>query len=94
MLSATAKKNIRKAKKARRPSKNLREKVFARDKYRCVVCGSTENLTIDHRIPYSKGGTTEMSNLQTLCESCNQKKADSSLTYADAWNRLKAKKTY
>lgn len=94
MLSATAKKNIRKAKKARRPSKNLREKVFARDKYRCVVCGSTENLTIDHRIPYSKGGTTEMSNLQTLCESCNQTKADSSLTYADAWNRLKAKKTY
>lgn len=94
MLSATAKKKIRKAKNRRQPTKRLRDRVYERDNYKCVVCGTSENLTVDHRIPYSKGGKTELSNLQTMCECCNQKKADSSLTYADAWNRLKADKTY
>jgi len=33
-------------------------------------------LHIDHVTPWSKGGETEMDNLQTLCEPCNLGKSD------------------
>lgn len=49
----------------------LRERVYARDGHRCVACPSTENLTLDHWIPRSRGGTHEDTNLQTMCKGCN-----------------------
>ena len=49
-------------------------KVLAGDKYQCKHCGTNENLTVDHIIPESKGGSSELDNLQTLCASCNSKK--------------------
>ena len=56
--------------------KEVRDYIFNRDKYRCVGCGSSRNLTIDHIIPLAKGGSGDISNLQTLCWDCNQRKAD------------------
>ena len=53
-----------------------RNTIYERDNYQCVQCGSTERLEIDHIIPFSKGGTTESSNLQTLCKTCNGKKSN------------------
>lgn len=41
----------------------------------CKYCHSTENLTIDHKIPIVQGGTDELSNLQCLCKGCNQMKS-------------------
>ena len=32
-------------------------------------------LTVDHRIPISRGGTTALRNLHVLCASCNKRKA-------------------
>lgn len=52
----------------------ISRQVFARDGYKCLFCGSTDNLAADHIIPKSKGGGNELSNLQTLCKSCNSKK--------------------
>jgi 5-methylcytosine-specific restriction endonuclease McrA len=52
----------------------IRERVFERDGYQCVQCHSTENLTLDHIIPWSKGGEDKVSNLRTLCGSCNSSK--------------------
>lgn len=50
--------------------------VWRRDGGRCVYCGSTENLQLDHIIPFSKGGATTVENLQLLCAECNRKKSN------------------
>jgi hypothetical protein len=53
---------------------HLRWAVFARDGYRCRRCGSAYDLTIDHVFPVSRGGSNDVSNLQTLCRTCNCQK--------------------
>jgi len=42
----------------------------------CKYCKSTENLTLDHKIPLAIGGKNEQKNLQCLCGRCNQQKSD------------------
>jgi 5-methylcytosine-specific restriction endonuclease McrA len=56
-----------------------RQRVLERDGYQCVLCGANrlEALTMDHRLPKSKGGTNDYENLQTMCETCNSLKANS-----------------
>lgn len=57
---------------------SLRYEVMSRDGFRCCLCGRTADhgveLEVDHVIPVSKGGTSDMSNLQTLCRDCNRGK--------------------
>jgi 5-methylcytosine-specific restriction endonuclease McrA len=57
----------------------VRKYVFERDRYCCPSCGQTNQqteLTIDHIIPLAKGGSNDISNLQTLCRRCNSRKRD------------------
>ena len=81
--------NIPKPSKKRKRTgvpKGIRNEVFKRDDYTCVQCwaqkgdvkpdGSKVKLEIDHKKPLAKGGTDEMSNLQTLCQDCNRNKND------------------
>lgn len=56
-----------------RPNRN---RIYKRDGYECVYCGSSKNLTLDHVIPKSRGGSNEWNNLVTSCFKCNLKKAD------------------
>lgn len=56
--------------------KEVVDAVYRRDKGRCVYCGSTEELQLDHIIPFSRGGATNIENLQLLCRSCNIKKSN------------------
>lgn len=53
----------------------LRAMVLMRDGARCQLCGadvgSGAKLHVDHIIPWSRGGETELDNLQILCEVCN-----------------------
>ena len=51
--------------------------VWKRDKGRCVICGSQDNLHFDHIIPYAKGGSSLVSeNIQILCAKHNLEKRD------------------
>ncbi|MEH2078723.1 MAG: HNH endonuclease [Nostoc sp.] len=57
----------------------VKKYVFQRDQYQCRSCGKTNvetNLSIDHIIPIARGGQNDISNLQTLCFTCNQQKTD------------------
>lgn len=53
----------------------LRYTVIRRDGYRCRACGFAVQdgaaLHVDHIEPVSRGGLTEIKNLQTLCTACN-----------------------
>jgi 5-methylcytosine-specific restriction endonuclease McrA len=53
-----------------------RNRIYRRDNYQCVYCGSKKELTLDHVIPKSKGGPNDWENLVTSCSKCNIKKAD------------------
>jgi 5-methylcytosine-specific restriction endonuclease McrA len=59
------------------PPEMVRE-VFRRDRFECVYCGHDgrtfegwTHLTVDHFLPVSAGGKTELSNLKTACHVCN-----------------------
>lgn len=55
----------------------MRYEVLRRAKSRCALCGITRDeraLDVDHIVPRSLGGKTEMSNLQALCYVCNRSK--------------------
>jgi len=55
----------------------VRYKVLSRDSFRCVLCGASPaiepgcRLHVDHVVPWSKGGASQIGNLRTLCEKCN-----------------------
>jgi 5-methylcytosine-specific restriction endonuclease McrA len=56
-----------------RPTRNL---IMKRDGYKCLYCGATENLTLDHILPSSRGGDDSWENLCSCCGSCNVKKGN------------------
>lgn len=56
---------------------SIKLKVWKRDKGRCVLCQSANNLHFDHVIPYSKGGSSlVVENIQILCARHNLQKRD------------------
>lgn len=63
-----------------KPVKDLkfsRVNVYARDGYKCQYCGdkcTTSELTYDHVVPRSQGGTTDWLNIVSCCYDCNAKK--------------------
>lgn len=55
-------------------SNRTRERVFERDGYMCVDCGTPYGLTIQHRVSKGMGGSKnldQMSNLLTMCVTHN-----------------------
>ena len=60
-----------------------RRAIGVRDGWRCQICASKLRLldldprhefTIDHIVPFSRGGTDDPSNLRTACRSCNSRR--------------------
>jgi len=65
-----------------------RKRVWSRDNYKCTRCGRLLTLNkahIDHIIPLSKGGKSNMKNLRTLCVACHATRSDPSHFYL--WNK-------
>lgn len=64
-------------------SKRTRFDVFKRDKFTCQYCGKSAPdvvLHVDHIVPVSKGGTNDIINLVTACQSCNLGKSNIELS--------------
>lgn len=62
---------------SRNPGPPIRERVFARDGFRCVYCGERfppEELTLDHVEPRMRGGDDSEGNLVAACRGCNTRK--------------------
>lgn len=62
-----------------------RREIFEKDKWICQYCGekvTSENITLDHFIPQSRGGKHTKENLKTCCLVCNGIK--SGKTYEEA----------
>ena len=65
------------------PEKRL--SLFERDKWTCQYCGTTvtsDNSTLDHYVPQSKGGSHSKENLRTCCLICNSIKSGKSFEEA------------
>lgn len=62
-------------------SNKVRQAVLQRDGNKCLLCGSKDNLTIGHIMPISRGGNSDIENLQTLCSSCSRSVHTSSVDF-------------
>jgi hypothetical protein len=55
--------------------REIKRDVHERDNYTCLECGTKPKiLYCHHKVPLSKNGTNERSNLESLCETCHDYK--------------------
>jgi hypothetical protein len=62
---------------------DVRYRVLAAAKGKCALCGvhsSERRIEVDHIVPRSRGGTSDISNLQALCDECNRGKSNTDQT--------------
>lgn len=63
-----------------RPEKRLA--IYLRDRFTCLYClrdlhdSDPRDITLDHLVPVSAGGTNHESNLVTACRACNCSRKD------------------
>lgn len=53
---------------------STRREALERDEKRCVSCGETDNLQVDHVTAVAEEGNGSLENLQTLCGGCHLQK--------------------
>ena len=56
-----------------------RRNLYRRDKYTCQYCGGrpgSQELSVDHVMPQSRGGRSDWNNCVLACTSCNHRKAN------------------
>jgi 5-methylcytosine-specific restriction endonuclease McrA len=63
-----------------------RKNILLRDRNTCQYCGvvlSSSELTLDHVVPRSRGGSSTWENLVACCHSCNRRKGNHLLGETD-----------
>jgi 5-methylcytosine-specific restriction endonuclease McrA len=62
--------------------KDARLAIYIRDGFACAYCGRSlkdaapADITLDHLLPRSAGGSNDATNLVTACRSCNSSRQD------------------
>jgi 5-methylcytosine-specific restriction endonuclease McrA len=65
--------------------KDLRLAIYLRDRFRCLYCckdlhdAAPSDITLDHVVCHTDGGSNEPSNLVTACRACNCSRQDKPL---------------
>lgn len=54
--------------------------------HKCLRCNRRRKLTADHIVPVSKGGSSNICNIQPLCQPCNSIKHTKSTDFRTAFN--------
>ena len=72
-------------------SNATKKAVKQRDGFKCVKCGSRNDLEVDHIIADAKGGSNAMSNLQTLCHHCHSIKTKQEIAEAHRAMHMQSK---
>lgn len=77
----------------------IRDQVFKKYNYNCIYClheygfmPEGKKLTIDHKIPVSKGGTNSLNNLACACKDHNFDKKD--LTTEQYFKKIEIRKSH
>lgn len=81
----SSKKTAKPARPEGRVPARTRRGVLARDRYRCVYCGATAELTVDHVLPQADGGSHDAHNLVTACGDCNNLRNRCPMKYWVQW---------
>ena len=74
----------KRARNAHQPEKRLA--IYLRDRFTCLYCltdlhgADPRDITLDHLVPVSDGGTNDADNLVTACRQCNCSRQDQPLT--------------
>lgn len=55
--------------------------LFEEADHRCLVCGTSEELQLDHVVPVSAGGSNDRGNRQVLCRRHNAEKGNRTINY-------------
>jgi 5-methylcytosine-specific restriction endonuclease McrA len=75
-VSEPVKRTRRQSQSRRSEAKRKKPKIMTRDGAKCRYCDAVDNLTIDHLVPLSKGGSNAQSNLGIACHGCNADKGN------------------
>ena len=68
-------------------SSKIHQAVLQRDNHQCLLCDSKDNLTVAHITPISRGGNSEIENLQTLCSPCQKDNHASSVDFRKPYTK-------
>lgn len=72
-----------------------RKNILERDRHTCQYCNKKgEQLTIDHILPRSRGGSDSWENLVTACMRCNVRKGNRTPKEADMSLEIQPRKPY
>ena len=55
--------------------RKVKREAFKKNNGKCVICNEKAD-SLDHIIPFSKGGRETIENMQPMCKKCNSKKGN------------------